>query len=253
MTIVVASTGINSANADSIERLELADWDQLLNKEGWQVFLAPPDSSGLGQFVFEPKQHDVTDHEFEADIRSSKSLENCGVSLIQIKRTSFSSPHVPLEIEISRPDSILMSAALEAFFEKNQSVELISAIVEGPIWSRILTSDTTATLHSSASWADPNIRAAIIACVQENGKLVTEADVVSDVTFQFFNEKGFVIPISKLLIDTDRGSLFKGATMASQFHLRNFGVSWARRRGLCVNSAVFFTNPDGGVGNEDCS
>ncbi len=231
----------------------MADWNRQLGKEDWQIFLTSPNLTGLGLFVFEPEQHDATDYEFEAGVKPSESLRNCGISLVEIQRNDFSSPHVPLEVVISRPDSIKMSSALERFFEENQDVSSITATVEGPVWNRLLSSETTATLHNSAAWADPNIRAAIISCVQEHGELVAESEVISDAVFQFFDEDGFVMPIARLSLDTSRGSLFKGASEASPFHLRNTGISWARRRGLCVNNAVFFSNPSGGVGSEECS
>lgn len=249
---IAANSFVAPVGADSIERLELADWDQLLNKEGWQVFLASPSLTGIGLFVREPERHDATDFEFEVGGKPSESLKKCGVSLVEVQRVNFSSPHVPFEVVISRPESITMSGALEAFFEDNPAVSSISATLEGSVWNRILTSDTTATLHSSAAWADPNIRAAIIACVQEHGELVAESELISNVIFQFFDSNNFVMPISQLSVDTSRGSLFRSAMEVSPFHLRNTGVSLARRRGLCVNDAIFFTNPEGEVGGEEC-
>ena len=238
--------------ADGSTILELFEWNQQLAEENWQVFLAPNTQDSLGVFLPSASLFDWTDYQYDLGLPALATLSDCGVGLVALKRTQFTSPNVPPILAISDVRSIRMSEDLSSFFARNPAVKSVLVSIFEPRWDRILTSETTAKLYSSAPWSNPAFRAAIISCIQQHGKLIVDSNLVARVELQFFGTDGFAIRVASLNIDPSKGSLFVGTVSAGDFTLVNQFVTIARRIGVCVDSSVFFDNAIGAIGSEIC-
>ncbi|MFG6083643.1 hypothetical protein ACEUZ9_005363 [Paracoccus litorisediminis] len=237
--------------ADGVPALEISDWNVLLGKEGWRVFLAAPTQQSLSAFIGEPKSFDLSDAQGGTG-GAAPSIEGCGVHISILKRNEFTSPYVPQVVLVSKQKSIEMSSVFQEIFRNNNRLAQIEISLRQPVWERLQSSETTAGLYKSPIWANPTLRAALLKCIENGGGIVTESKLTANIEASFFDRRGMVIDLSNIKIDLLSGSLFSGAVAASPYILQNGGVTLGRRRGICIDNSAFFTNSNGVLGNETC-
>lgn len=232
-----------------IATFELADWNTMIVRENWQVLFASQRSHSLGAFIH-PRTKDLN---VASSAAAAVDLGKCGVNLVKLDQTRFTSPFVPYLLTVSTPESRAMVPTLDAIMSANPSVDRILIAVAQPIWSRIMTSETTSALYRSSIWGNPAARAALIKCVTDaSTALLVESTITANVSVRFLDVAQRPIDTTNLNIKADSESILQGYVVSDKSTFEAKGVTLARRRALCISDAIFFRNPVGEVGQETC-
>lgn len=248
--LVFLSLLTTSAFPADLSTLELAEWNRIIRDENWQVLIGSPKIEALGIFLDDAGRHDLNANSGMGII----DLEKCGVKLVRLNRTRFSSPFVPYEVTVSTEESRKMVPTIDAIMRANPNIKSVAITMENTAWSRLMTSDTTSALYKSVIWSDPAARAALIKCVMDNSTpLLTESKLTADITIQFLDSANKPIDHSNIKLNASDKNILEGSTEKDGISFVNKGVPLARRHAICVSGSIFFTNASGGVGEENCT
>jgi hypothetical protein len=237
---------ISECGAADYTAIELADWNSSLSRENWRVLMAGREQQSLGLFLASPAATDVSDTE--------GSLAECGVSLIRVTRTRFTSPSVPAELVVASLDSQRLSPAIRNIMDASPSIKFARLRLLNPKWTRLLTSETTSLIYASAIWKDPTLRSKLIQCIQNKTRVpLIDSVLVSDLVISFHGHDGRVVDVDNLMKGPSASGILKGALISRSHHYSIAGATLARRYGICTNTAFYFRSAQGALGSENCS
>jgi hypothetical protein len=243
--LLLACSLTHVAQGTELGPLELEDWNIQLRSESWQPLFVGKNQTPIGMFLANANWTEISD--------TQSTLAQCGVSLVSRTRTRFSSPPVPHELTIRTDVSKSMVQSLAPIFSRAR-VDHVSVQILNPRWVRLMSSDTTSLIHSSAIWSNPATRGPIVQCVSEKTKLpLIESVLQADIVVAAKDVRGRNVQIDGDVTSLGTRNFLNGALKSRRNSYSISGVTLARRMGLCVNSLLFFRNPDGGIGAEGCS
>lgn len=251
LAAILMVAAVFPSSADGISSLELYQWNKFLSDENWRVLLASNSVDSMGVFLADAATSDLDSIATTAN--AAESLATCGISLVDIRRTMFTSPFVPPELTISDPRSRALAPSLDPFFARNPSVKTIVLKIEKSVWVRMLTSETTSLLYASAVWSDPTARAALIKCVTDKAALiVVESKLEASLIASFKDAEGQEIEIREIFFDVNQDGILNAPAATGPTALQIQNVRLARRRAICADQSIYFRNAVGDVGQDRC-
>jgi hypothetical protein len=245
IALLILSIGMPGvAFSTELGPLELEDWSTQLHSQNWQPLLLSHSQNALGMFLADPMASDLT--------ATQTTLADCGIKLVTRLRRQFKSPPVPRQIQISTEVSRTMVQSLKPIFSVEEAERLVIQI-ENPRWIRLMSSDTTDLIHSSAIWSNPATRGSIVKCVSDRAaRPLVESILQADIEVSVKNRRGGNIKIDDAIKAVGQMSILSDSLASRHRSYSILGVTLARRVGICVNSLLYFRNPEGAVGAESC-